>query len=164
MRSRLIEFTTALACGLVRTGLVLAIAAVAFSWMIGLVRLEGLRAPGDGRSSESSEAVVETTRLVMSVRPGRSCSEYALEDEEGRELLRVTYGRKGFVVVNLGDPFPLRPGFSAGLDGSYDFALTHEGMDHRLRIRPGGPSRFTVAARSQRIGDPLFDPWIVGRR
>jgi len=164
MKSRLIEFTTTSACNLVKTGVLLAIAAVALSWAIGAVRIDGTDGSRGVRSSEVSKAAVETNRLVMSVGSGRSCAEYSLEDEEGRELLRVTYGRKGIVVVNLGDSFPIRPGFSAGLDGSYDFVVAHEGMDHRLKIRPGGPSKFTVAARSRRIGDPTFDPWMVGQR
>jgi hypothetical protein len=164
MKRRLFEFAAAWTCNLVRAGLVLAIAAVSLSWAVGVINVDG---PADLRErnySEVSKAAVETTRMRMTVAPGRSCSDYSLEDEQGRELIRVTYGRTGFVNVTLGDAFPLRPGFSAGLDGLYDFVVAHDGMEHRLRIRPGGPSKFTIAGRSRRIGELLFDPWAVGQR
>jgi hypothetical protein len=148
----------------VRAGVVLAIAAVSLSWAIGVIDVDGPGSTRASRTSEVSKAAVETTRVRMVVAPGRSCSDYSLEDEQGRELLRVTYLPKGVVNVTLGDAFPIRPGFSAGLDGRYDFVAAHDGMQHRLRIRPDGPSGFTIASRSHRIGEYLFDPWTVGQR
>jgi hypothetical protein len=164
MKRRPFEFAASFTCSLVRAGVVLAIAAVSLSWAIGVIAVDGPGAPRASRTADVSEAAVETTRVRMVVAPGRSCSEYALEDEEGREFLRVTYVRKGFVNVTLGDAFPIRPGFSAGLDGQYDFVAAHDGMQHRLRIRPDGPAGFTIASHSRRIGEYLFDPWAVGQR
>jgi hypothetical protein len=164
MKRRPFEFAASYTCSLVRAGIVLAIGAVSLSWAIGVIDVHGPDAPRASRTSEVSKAVVETTRVRMIVAQGSSCSHYSLEDEQGRELLRVTYVPKGVVNVTLGDAFPIRPGFSAGTDGLYDFVAAHDGMEHRLRIRPGGPSGFTIASRSQRIGEYLFDPWTVGER
>jgi hypothetical protein len=164
MKRRPFEFAASFACSLVRAGVVLAIAAVSLSWAIGVIDVDGPDSTRAGRTSDASEAAVETTRVRMVVAQGRSCSDYSLEDEQGRELLRVTYVRTGFVNVTLGDAFPVRPGFSAGLDGLYDFVATHDGTVHRLRVRPGGPAGFTIASRSCRIGEYLFDPWTVGQR
>jgi hypothetical protein len=164
MRRRPFDFAASFTCSLVRTGVVLAIAAVSLSWAIGVIDVDGPDSTRARRTSKVSEAAVETTRVRMIVAPGRSCSDYSLEDEQGREMLRVTYVPTGVVNVTLGDAFPIRPGFSAGLDGLYDFVASHDGTEHRLRIRPGGPAGFTIASRSHRIGEYLFDSWAVGRR
>ncbi|MDR3621733.1 MAG: hypothetical protein P4L85_20440 [Paludisphaera borealis] len=87
----------------------------------------------------------EKTRAVLEVGAGKPFSNYVLEDKEGRELLLVTYSRSGSVIVTLGSAFPIRPGYSATVDGIYNLEVAHGGFEYRLKIRPGGTSGFTVS-------------------
>jgi hypothetical protein len=150
MKRRIVDYAQTAACNLVRTGVVVLVATVLLSWTVSLERNGGdLTSARDVPSSLVSKSTIDPTRVRMEVGSGRPYSAYSLEDEEGRELIRVTYSRHGFVIVNLGEVFPLRPGFSARIDGSYDFVVDHEGVNHRLTIRPGGTSGFTIARSSR---------------
>ena len=158
MRRRLTEYAMTAACNLMCAGVVVMLALVAASWLLRVEAANGIVPKCDAPSSTASKSRVETTRVRMEIGSGRPFSLYRLEDEAGRELVRVTYGREGFIVINLGEVFPLRPGFSARIDGSYEFALTHEGVDHRLKVGPDGASGFQVISRSQPTVDPALKP------
>lgn len=156
MTQRILEYAQTTAFNLFKTGCLVLVAFVLCSWAFSLEHDDAVVVPAPIYGAPGAEA----TRVKMAVGPGRSCSTYSLEDEQGRELLRVTYLRTGFVVVNLGETFPIRPGFSAGVDGNYEFVLAHEGVNHRLRVRPDGESGFTVARQSRRVPDDTRPPTV----
>lgn len=153
MIRRIAEYVMTAACNLVCASVVIVVTIAVASWLRTPVIGEadgGVETARGGVSSSPLTPLFETNRVKMKVSSDLPCAEYRLEDEQGREVLRVTYGRRGFVIVNLGEMFPIRPGFSAELDGTYDFSLIHEGVDHRLKVRPQGVSGFKVASHSHR--------------
>ncbi|APW59170.1 hypothetical protein [Paludisphaera borealis] len=112
-------------------------------------------APENTPQSIVSVSGADRARIALEVGEGKAYSHYILEDKEGKELLLVTYSRSGSLIVTLGEAFPIRPGYSATIDGFYNFVVANGGLDYRLKLRPGGSSGFTVSNRSEGLRDGL---------
>jgi hypothetical protein len=126
--------------------------------------------PNPSPWAASSSPQGRETHVRMEV-PSRGLeSNYVLEDEDGDEVVRVTYARGGFVIVRLGSSFPVQPGLSASRNGEYNFAVHHRGVSYRLKLRENEPSGLTVTDALHRItwgfgftkdGDFVDDPSIA---
>jgi len=101
-------------------------------------------APANATPAVVSVSEVGKTRMTLEVGAGEPFSNYVLEDKEGKELLLVSYDRSGGLIVTLGQAFPIRPGYSAAADGTYNFEVAHGQFDYRLKLRPGAASGFMV--------------------
>jgi hypothetical protein len=147
----------AVLCNLAWKVAALGVAATTISFCLPAVPGGSLDAPRDVRLEADARARCDTTRVTMSVREGRLYATYLLEGGGGKEVVRVTYVRSGDVAVKLGDAFPVRPGFSARWDGTCVFAAT-DGDDvcYRLKMKPGGPSGFSISDAAHGVKDGLM--------
>jgi hypothetical protein len=152
---RIAEYALTAACGVVRTCGVVVVATVLLSWLFSIEPDDGAPGPHPASGALVSKSEIETTHVRLTRDSDKPFSTYSLEGEDGEEILRVTYVGRGDVVVNLGEAFPIRPGFSARRDGNYEFALTYDGVGHRLKVSPDDASGFRVVSRSGPFGDGL---------
>jgi hypothetical protein len=58
-------------------------------------------------------------------------------------------------VLNLGEAFPARPGFTAQVDGTCDFVFVQDGIRYLLKLRPGGMSGLLVLDERRGVRDGL---------
>jgi hypothetical protein len=145
------------ACNLVGSGAVVVVAAVQASMLLPLQvdRVGDSDPPADFRESVGQEFECETTDVNMRVAEGRPFSHYSLRDDEGKELLRVMYGRSGRVVVTWGEGFPVRAACSSTPGGPYSLDVVSDESYYRLVVRPEAASGFTVSGGPDGVRDGL---------
>ena len=120
--------------------------AIGLSWLVALPQGRWDRppgAPGEATPALAAGPAADVNVVRMKPAEGRPFAFYSLQDEEGNELARVTYSRRG-LVVNLGAALPARPGFSARADGSCDFVVMQDKVHYLFKLRPGGTSGLLV--------------------
>ncbi|MDR3620829.1 MAG: hypothetical protein P4L85_15870 [Paludisphaera borealis] len=111
--------------------------------------------PPELKQSVVSDFECETTEVGMHVAEGRLFSHYSLRDDEGKELLRVMYGRSGRVVVTWGESFPVKAACSAMPGGHYSMDVVSGESCYRLLVRPHAASGFTVSGGPDGVRDGL---------
>ena len=126
--------------------------------------------PNPSPLAGSSSPQGREPHLRMQVLSGKLESHYVLEDEDGYELVRVTYVRGGSVNVRLGSSFSVQPGLSVTRNGECNFAVWHRDICYRLNLRENEPSGFTIIDAWHHVtrvfgftkdGDFVDDPSII---
>jgi len=119
---------------------------IGMAWIVAIPQWDWIRPANSPEKEESALGAgpaAETTVVRMKPAEGRSFSFYSLEDEEGNEVARLTYSRRG-LVVNLNESLRARPGLSAWADGSCEFVVSLDQTHYRFKLRPGGTSGLLI--------------------
>ena len=159
------------------------VSAFGVSWKCGVVVLAvaalSALAPGDGDHAQSdasgSDSIRtiaitggESVQVVMSAPAGKGASKCMLVDEQGRQLLQVTYDKFGALEIRWGDAYPVRTRCVAVRGGWFYVDADENENRYQMIIDPEGVSG--VMARDvstgechglgyTQDGDLVVDPW-----
>jgi hypothetical protein len=80
----------------------------------------------------------------MKTAEGGCCSNCSLLDEDGSELLRVSYDRRGYMHLAWGERFSAAPSLITTTDGGLGLNFKMNGLLYNLSRRPDGAMNFDL--------------------
>jgi len=104
-----------------------------------------------GASSGAAPAADDTIQVTMTSAGEHGRSSCALLDEDGSELLRVNYDRRGYMHLAWGERFSACPSLMTTMDGGLGLHFKTNGLLYKLLRRSEGSTRFELVGLSDGI-------------